>query len=85
MNPMTTLSLKLPNSLHKQIEEMAKRHGITIDITIDQFLSTAPAEKLAALKAVGYLEQRAKRASQEEFRTVLAKAPDMEPEEHDRL
>ena len=78
---MTTLSLNLPRSLHKQIEEMAERDGITID----QFLSTAAAEKLAALKTVDYLEQRAKRASREKFQAVLAKVPDVEPEEHDKL
>ncbi len=78
---MTTLSLRLPSSLHKQIAEMAKRDGITID----QFVSTAAAEKLAALLTVDYLEQRARRASGEEFQAVLAKVPDVEPEEHDKL
>ena len=78
---MTTLSLRLPSSLHRQIEQMAERDGITTD----QFLSTAAAEKLAALMTVDYLEQRAKRASQEKFQAVLAKVPDVEPGEHDRL
>lgn len=78
---MTTLSLNLPRSLHKQIEEMAERDGIAAE----QSVSTAAAEKLAALLTVDHLEQRAKRASQEKFQAVLAQVPDVEPEEHDKL
>jgi len=78
---MTTLSLRLPSSLHRQIAEMAKRDGITID----QFVSTAAAEKLAALLTVDYLEQRARRAGRDKSQAVLAKVPDVEPEEHDKL
>jgi len=78
---MSTLSLRLPNSLHEQIRELAKREGISIN----QFIASAAAEKMAALLTEEYIERRAKRASREKFQAVLNKVPDSEPENHDRL
>jgi hypothetical protein len=54
-------------------------------ISIDQFIATAVAEKIAVFMTVEYLEERAKRGSQEKFEAVLAKVPDIEPEAYDRL
>ncbi len=78
---MSTISLRLPESLHKQIRRLANEEGISIN----QFLSTAAAEKLAVLMTVEYLEERAKRASREKFEAALASLPDVEPDEHDKL
>jgi hypothetical protein len=54
-------------------------------ISINQFISTAAAEKLAALKTVAYLEERARRGSREKFEAALARLPDAEPEDYDKL
>lgn len=78
---MSTISLRLPDSLHKQIRKLAEADGISIN----QFISTAAAEKLAALMTVEYLEERAKRGSREKFEAALARLPDVEPEDYDRL
>jgi hypothetical protein len=78
---MSTLSVRLPKSLHEQIRELAKREGISIN----QFIATAAAEKLSALLTEEYLEKRAKRGSREKFERALAQLPDMAPEELDRL
>lgn len=78
---MSTLSVRLPNSLHRQIRELAEKEGISIN----QFISSAAAEKMAALMTVEYLEQRAKRASRETFEAALSQLPDVEPEDFDRL
>lgn len=78
---MSTLSLRLPRSLHEQIRELARREGISIN----QFITTAAAEKLAALTTEEYLERRASRASREKFETALSHLPDTEPDEEDRL
>jgi predicted DsbA family dithiol-disulfide isomerase len=78
---MSTISLRLPDSLHKQIRELANEDGISIN----QFISTAAAEKLAALMTVEYLEKRAKRGNREKFEAALAKLPDVEPEDYDKL
>jgi len=78
---MSTLSVRLPNSLHQQIRELAKREGISIN----QFISTAAAEKLSALMTEEYLEKRASRASRAKLEDALSKLPDVEPEEYDQL
>ncbi len=78
---MSTLSVRLPKSLHEQIRELAKREGISIN----QFIATAAAEKLSALLTEEYLERRAKRGSREKFERALSQLPDVEPEERDRL
>ncbi|MFQ5794466.1 MAG: toxin-antitoxin system HicB family antitoxin [Candidatus Bipolaricaulia bacterium] len=78
---MSTLSVRLPNSLHKQLRELAKSEGISIN----QLIASAVAEKMAALMTADYLEERAQRGSREKFERVLAKVPDVEPEDFDRM
>jgi hypothetical protein len=78
---MSTLSLRLPDSLHKRVRELAQQDGISIN----QFISTAVAEKLSALMTEDYLERRAQRGSREGFLAVLAKAPDIPPEPGDEI
>ena len=78
---MSTLSLRLPSSLHRHLRELAKREGVSIN----QFISSAVGEKMAALMTETYLEERARRGSRQKFERALAKVPDVEPEEADRL
>ncbi|GAF99150.1 unnamed protein product [marine sediment metagenome] len=78
---MSTLSLRLPNSLHEQIRLLAKQEGISIN----QFISSAAAEKMASLLTKDYIETRARRANREKFQAVLNKVPDVEPEDYDKL
>jgi hypothetical protein len=78
---MSTLSLRLPDSLHKGVKELASREGISIN----QFVATAVAEKMSALMTEEYLQDRARRGSRERYEAALAEVPDVEPEEYDRL
>ncbi len=78
---MRTLSIHLPESLHRQVQELAEQEGISMDY----FVALAVAEKMASLRTVEYLRERAARGSREKFEAVLAKVPDVEPEEYDRL
>jgi len=78
---MSTLSLRIPKSLHEQIRQLAKREGISIN----QFIASAAAEKMSALLTEQYIEARAKRASLKKFQRVLKKVPDSEPEYYDRI
>ncbi len=78
---MSTISLRLPESLHKQARELAKRENISIN----QFVATAVAEKMSTLLAGEYLEKRAARGSRARFKRALARVADREPEERDRL
>ncbi|MBX3058993.1 MAG: toxin-antitoxin system HicB family antitoxin [Anaerolineae bacterium] len=75
------LSVRIPKSLHNQVRELAEEEGVSMN----QFVMLALAEKVAALQAIGYLEERAKRGSREKLLAVLAKAPDVEPEDYDRI
>jgi cytochrome c553 len=78
---MSSLSLRLPDSLHKQLREFAKRAGISIN----QFISSAVGEKMAALLTEEYLEKCAAHGSREKFEAALAQVPDLEPEDYDRI
>jgi uncharacterized protein (DUF1778 family) len=78
---MSTLSLRIPNSLHERIRQLAKQEGISIN----QFLASAAAEKMSALLTEEYIQAKAKRASLKKFQNVLKKVPNSEPEDYDRI
>ncbi len=78
---MSTLSLRLPNSLHKKIKEFSREEGISIN----QFITSAVSEKMSAFATLDYLEMRAKRADKKKFKEALSKVPNVEPAEFDRL
>ena len=78
---MSAISLRLPESLHKRVRELAKQE----DVSINQFITTALAEKLAVLMTTEYLEERGKRGSRREFRRALSKVRDRKPDTTDRL
>jgi hypothetical protein len=78
---MSTLSLRLPESLHRRLSEVADREGVSIN----QLINSAVAEKMSALMTAEYLDARSKRASRRKFDAVLAKVADIEPGDVDRL
>jgi hypothetical protein len=54
-------------------------------VSINQVISSAVGEKVASLRTLDYLRERARRGDRRRFEQVLAKVPDVEPEETDRL
>jgi HicB family len=78
---MGSISLRLPDSLHEQVRLMAEKDNISIN----QMITLALAEKLSALMTEDYLESRAKRASRAKFEAAMAQVPNVEAEEDDRL
>ena len=78
---MNTLSVQFPKSLHKNLHELAQREGISVD----QFVASAVAEKIAALTTESYLTERTSRASRANYEAALAEVPDVEPEPYDKL
>ncbi|PAW60375.1 MAG: hypothetical protein B9S37_09305 [Verrucomicrobiia bacterium Tous-C3TDCM] len=78
---MTTLSIRVPDSLHRAIKELATKDGYSMN----QFLITAAAEKLSALDTVDYLRQRAERANLKDFDNLLARVPDAAADPGDEL
>lgn len=78
---MSTLSLRLPDSLHEQIKSLAKRDGISIN----QFVSSAVAEKMSALLTEEYMLKRAEKGSKAAFLEAMKKVPDTAPMPEDKL
>ena len=78
---MSTLSVRLPDSLHKKAKELA----VLENISVNQLISSALAEKISALMTEEYLHQRAKRSSREKFLKALSMVKAVEPDEHDRI
>lgn len=78
---MSNVTFQLPDSLHRSIQELVKREGYSID----QFLASAAAEKMAALRTLDYLPSEAAGGRRDEFEKFLAAVPDREPIETDRL
>lgn len=78
---MSMMSLRIPKSMYGDLKEIAEAEGVSMN----QFVTLAIAEKIASLNVLHYLQKRAERGSREKLLAVLAKAPDTEPEEYDRL
>ena len=78
---MSTISLRLPNSLHKQARELAEKE----EISINQLIATALAEKISALATDDYLRERAARGSRQKFEKALQQVKDSLPAAKDRL
>jgi len=78
---MGTVNLRLPDSLHKQVRELARQENISIN----QFITLALAEKISALATEDYLEERAARGQRDRFEQALAKVADVEPLPQDAL
>ncbi len=72
---MTTLSLTLPNSIRRHLQEMADLDGVPVD----QFIASAITEKISAMTAETYLRARADRADSAAFRAILDRVPDRPP------
>jgi predicted transcriptional regulator len=69
---MSAMSIRLPESLHRNARAYAEQEGVSVN----QLIATALAEKLAALGAQDYLASRAQRASKAGFERALAQVPD---------
>jgi hypothetical protein len=78
---MSQLNIEIPESMQRQVEELAAQEGISAD----QFIALAVAEKMASLRTLDYLRQRGQHGSAEKFAAVLSRVRPIEPEERDRL
>jgi uncharacterized protein (DUF1778 family) len=68
---MSTLSLRLPDSLHRNLRQAADADGISIN----HFVSLAVAEKLSAMQTLDIISERAKGASQTAFLQAMSLVP----------
>ena len=78
---MSTMTVRLPESLHEKIKQLAQDEGISIN----QFLVVAAAEKMSALMTEDYLKNEAKKGNRRDFDSFMNKVPDVEPANQDSL
>ena len=72
---MSTLTIQLPESLKRTIEDLAAREGYSVS----QFLASAAGEKLAVVMTMDYLRREAAAGRREDFEKYLAASPDVPP------
>jgi len=78
---MTTITAELPDTLLRRAKNVAEREGMTLD----QFLAMALSGQLSSWDTARTVEDHVKRRGWEKMRELLSNAPDVEPEEYDRL
>ena len=78
---MSALNLRLPDSIHRHIREIAKCEGVSIN----QFISTAVSEKVSAILTEEYLSSRAGRAKEGALKSILDEVPARPPLPEDQL
>lgn len=78
---MTTLRLRIPDSIHKQVKNLTQKDHISMN----QFISSALSEKIAAYMTEEYIMQRAEKADKSKFKEALSKIPNDPPDAFDKL
>ena len=67
MTNLSTYPLRLPRSVKAAVEKLAKEEGVSLN----QFVATAVAEKLAAMSTAAFFAERRGRADMAAFRRIL--------------
>ena len=79
--PLTTYPLRLPVSIKAEVERRAKSYGISIN----QFVATAVAEKLAAMNTAAFFAERREKADFAAFDRIMARTGGEPPGQDDRV
>ena len=69
---MTALTVRLPNSVHQKVRELALRD----EISVNQFIAAAVSEKMASVMTLDYLKSEAANGSRSAFDRFLNLVPD---------
>ena len=69
---MTALTVRLPNSIHQKIKELAARD----DISVNQFIASAAAEKMASVLTLDFLKAEAAKGQRSDFEHFMSLIPD---------
>jgi hypothetical protein len=78
---MSTVSIRLPEGVHRKLQEIAVRE----DVSLDKLLATAAAEKVDAMMSVEYLEEQARLADPNVLRRMLNRVPRVPPVPGDEI
>jgi hypothetical protein len=81
MSKLSTYPLRLPVSLKAAVEKLSKEEGTSLN----QFVVTAVAEKMAALQTEAYFEERKRRADPKAFLKILRRKGGAAPRAGDEL
>jgi hypothetical protein len=73
--------VRLPNSLHEAARALAEKDNVSLN----QLITLALAEKVSALMTEDYLGARGKRGDRRKFRRALGKVANVAPDEADQL
>ncbi len=69
---MTALTVRLPNSVHQKVRELALRD----EISVNQFIAAAVSEKMASVMTLDYLKSEAAKSSRGAFDRFMTLVPD---------
>lgn len=81
MKQTTTYPLRLPRSLKQAVERLSRQDGTSIN----QFVATAVAAKVAALETAEFFTDRQKRANFKAFDRIMRRRGGKPPREGDEL
>jgi hypothetical protein len=81
MKAQSTYPLRLPKSVKAEVERRAREDGISIN----QFVATAVAEKLAAMNTAAFFAERRKRADFRAFDRLMRRKGGAGPAPEDRI
>lgn len=79
MSETSTYPLRLPRSVKSAVEKLAKEEGISMN----QFVATAVAEKLAVMITAAFFAERKGRANLKAFERLLKRKGGKTPREGD--
>ncbi len=68
---MTALTVRLPNSVHQKVKELAQRD----DISVNQFIASAVSEKMASVMTLDYLKSEASKGQRGDFAYFMGLVP----------
>ena len=77
---MTALTIRLPDSGHRKIKELAAHDGVSVN----QFIASAASEKMASVMTLDYLRSEAAQGRREDFLAVLGNVPVAPPSAGDQ-
>lgn len=66
---MTALTIRLPNSVHHRIKELAERD----QISVNGFVASAAAEKIASVSTLDFLKSEAAKGHRRDFEHYMGK------------
>ena len=78
---MSSVSVRLPESIHQQAKRLAKRDGCSLN----QLIASALGEKLSAMETEEYLAEWARRGAKVDIGEIFAEVPDVAPASEDEL